>query len=184
MCGGGNIVKINFFWKKVKHFSFKTHTATICGHKTKRSGEITAFKDSAFMEMPLNECSSVDYCLDCIAKMTICCAWCKQPIFIGSPITLYSLTDDRFEIPEHAVIYGNDPFCVVGCLGWNCADSGADRAGFWVPGENGHGSVKRVPTSFEIMLESEGKSMLIVQNLGNINEAQNPILIPMCIEEN
>lgn len=123
------------------------YTAVKCGHRTKRSGSVSAFGCTINTKMRRNRDGSVDYCLDCIGKMAIQCAWCGDPIFIGDPITLYTPRGE-FKVPEHAVIYNNEPLQLVGCLSLNCAETGADRAGFWLPGENTRGvcSACQLPT--------------------------------------
>jgi hypothetical protein len=154
------------------------YKAVKCGHRTKRSGSVLAFGRTITTKMPKNDNGSVDYCLDCIGKMAIRCAWCGDPIFIGDPITLYTPRGD-FQVPEHAVVHNKEPLQLVGCLGWNCADTGADRADFWLPGENGKGRVQRVPTAYEAILGAKEPSMLIVGDLGDMKEAVNPTLIPL-----
>ena len=174
------------------------YTAAKCGHRTKRSGPVSAFGRTTTTKMPMNKNSSVDYCLDCIGKMAIRCAWCSDPIFIGDPITLYSpgprtglfsserpseaqktRKQDGFVVPDGAVVYRENPLTLVGCLGWNCADTGADRAGFWLPGEDGKGHVHRVQTAYEAILGAKEPSMMIVGDLGNIKESINPTLVPL-----
>jgi len=100
----------------------------------------------------------VEYCLGCLGKMTILCAWCKEPIFIGEPVTLYTPRDGS--VPNHAKIHDENLLQLVGCLRWNCAESGADRAGFWMPGEDGEGKVERVPTPLEIVFGQEIPPMI------------------------
>lgn len=153
-------------------------TAEICGHRTRRIGPVHAFGRMAVTEMPINQNGSVDYCLDCIGNMAIRCAWCEDPIFIGNPITLY-VPLPGFKIPDHAVIYTAEPPRLVGCLGWDCAETGADRAGFWLPGDDGKGRVLRIPTVLEIMLSAKEPSALIIRDLGDIREAKSPVLIPL-----
>jgi len=138
-----------------------------CGHETKTKGKVTAFGQTITTRMPVNEDGSVDYCLDCIGEMAICCAWCKEPIFIGDIITLYSPVDeDKFALPENAVIYNKERMSVVGCGRITCADTGADYAGYWLPDENGKGKVHRKPTIIEQSIEdlSKGGSGVIIQN--------------------
>ena len=139
----------------------RRYTATKCGHRTKRSGQVSAFGHTMTTKMPRNRDGSVDYCIDCISKMAIQCSWCSHPIFVGDPVTLYTPSDD-FQAPQHAVVYNSEPLQLVGCLGWNCADTGADRAGFWLPGENGKGRVRRVPTAYEAILGAKEPSILSV----------------------
>jgi len=183
---------------KLRVWSPFRYTATKCGHRTKQTGNITAFGRTIIISMPKNKKGSVDYCLECIGKMTIQCAWCRNPIFIGNPITLYSpgphgelffsseepsevqkeRRDGDFIIPDHAIAYSENPPVLVGCLRMNCADTGADRAGFWMPGEDGKGAVQRVPTVYELMLGTEGKSMMLIGDTHDIVEAMNPTLVP------
>lgn len=134
------------------------YTAVRCGHRTKRTGTVSAFGRTITTKMPRNDDGSVDYCLDCIRKLAIQCARCDEPIFIGDPITL-STPCDEFQIPEHAVVYKRDPLQLVGCLGWNCAETGADRAGFWMPGEDGKGCVERMLTAYEAILGVKGTAI-------------------------
>lgn len=156
---GATIAIVGLLWYAMNAWrnDFKYYTASKCGHRTKRTGPVSAYEHIITMRMPRNDGGTMDYCLDCIGKMTIRCAWCDTPIFISSPVTLYTPRDD-FQVPEYAVVYGEKPLQLVGCLGWNCAESGADHAGFWLPGEDGTGCVQRVPTLWEKML---GKSPVI-----------------------
>ena len=156
----------------------RRYTATKCGHQTKISGKINVFGRPAFMKMPKNDKGSCDYCLDCISAMSIQCAWCKEPIVIGEPITLY-IPKKEFQVPPHAVIYEKNPLQLVGCLSMRCAHSGVDRAGFWLPGENGRGKVYRVATILEQLFAMDNPGGVIVRDLGDIQEAVNPKIIPM-----
>lgn len=151
----------------------KQYRATRCGHQTYQKGQIVAFGEHTTTEMPLNNQRSVDWCLACIEKMAIPCAWCEKPIFIGDPVTLYSPVDKTFEIPDHAVIYDKERLQLVGCLRWECADTGADRAGFWLPGDDGNGHVERVPTAYEILQASGAKSPVVIHDIHDIDEAHN-----------
>lgn len=148
------------------------YTATKCGHRTRQTGVVSAFGKTIAIKMPRNEYGSVDYCLKCIGKMAIRCAWCGNPIFIGNPITLYTPKQNDFKIPDYAVIYSENPLQLVGCLGWNCAITGADRAGFWVPGEDGKGCVERVQTVFEAMFNAKVPDAIIINDLQDLAEAR------------
>lgn len=156
----------------------ETFTASKCGHKTRLAGKVKAFEQEIHIKMPKNKEGAVDWCLDCVGNMTIQCAWCENPIFIGEPVTLYSPCDE-FEVPEHAVVYNEDPLQLVGCLGWDCASTGGDRAGFWVPGKDGKGRVYRVLTPFEATIASGGLSAVIVSDTHDMEEAMNPTLISL-----
>lgn len=170
-------------------------TASKCGHHTSFVGTIHVFGHSATMAMPMNVEGATDYCLDCIEKMSIRCAWCEDPIVVGDPITLYTPKSEKdiergfdamqkrgqiefpfvieeglgFPLPDLAVVYQQKPLQVVGCLGWDCADTGADRAGFWMPGENGKGMVRRVRTAFEEILA--GRPFVITGDLSDPSQA-------------
>lgn len=129
-----------------------------------------------------------EYCPECYAKAVIKCAWCGETILPGDPITLYSpgpptelfistkepgeaqqqRQKKDFVVPEHAVIYQREPRLVlVGCLGWDCADTGGDRAGFWVM----PGKVQRVATAMEMLLADGGKDIIIVGDLTDPRQA-------------
>jgi hypothetical protein len=135
-----------------------------CGHKTKMKGELQAFGESGIMTLP-KEKTRPEYCLDCIAKMTIRCAWCGKPIFIGDAVTLYSPVDKNYEFPDYAVFHDKEKMQVVGCLSWGCAYTGGDRAGFWIT----PGIVNRVMTPWEILMANP-KKMVIIQDVNNPTE--------------
>lgn len=161
-------------WSKMLFFFAKvfdaTYTAQKCGHKTKLSGSFVAFGEKHSGHLKL-EGGKVDYCIECIRKMTIRCAWCGKSIVIGDPVTLYMPNDKGFVIPDYATVYQKEPLQLVGCLRWGCADTGADRAGFWVA----PGRVLRVLSPIEKLLVAAEKGkeepIVIVSNLADINEA-------------
>lgn len=135
--------------RKMRKAQRNQQNARVCGHQTAKVGWIRAFGEETITEMPEMEGGGLAYCLDCLGKMAIRCAWCGKAIFIGNPVTLYSAQDRT--IPEGATVYDAERGSVVGCLGWNCADTGADRAGFWLPDPNnpGTGYVHRIMTAYE-----------------------------------
>ena len=165
---------IRDLWLNVCRLSLLRYKAKKCGHFTRRTGSISVFGGSFVMQMPFNDDGSVDYCLSCIGKMSIRCAWCSSPIAIGSPVTLYTPALG-FVPPDDAVVFSTEPLRLVGCLGWDCAHSGADRGGFWLPGEDGKGYVMRVPTIFERMFCGGEPSMVIMNDTLDIKEALAPI---------
>jgi hypothetical protein len=140
-------------------------TANICGHSTNTQGKFEAFGKTYAMIMPLAENGRPDYCIDCIGKMSIQCAWCGGSILIGEPITLY-IPKDPSKMPAYAVAYDADPTCFVGCLRWECGITGADRAGFWMP----PGRVERVPSPIEMLMSSSKGSAVIVGDLSDPND--------------
>jgi hypothetical protein len=135
---------------------FKKYLAR-CGHKTKKKDKVTAFGETITTEVPLVD-GKIEYCHKCLEKMAIRCAWCGKPIFIGDPVTLYSLTNGTKEMPKHAVCHDKKLNQYVGCLRCDCADTGADRAGFWVP----PGVVERIPTPYEILMADSTKKCIII----------------------
>jgi hypothetical protein len=141
--------------------------ATKCSHATMLAGDVTAFGQTIQTEMPV-ENGEVEYCLECLAGMAIQCAWCELPVFIGDPVTLYSPQDSQFEVPPHAVVFSRQPLRVVGCLRWDCARTGGDRSGFWLPDGEGHGYVYRVASPLEQAMMGH---TVMVQDVGDIAEA-------------
>lgn len=162
----------------LRSLSPRRYRAVKCGHKTKRTGPMMVFGEQITMQMPINKDGTVDYCLDCLGKMSIHCAWCGEPISIGDPITLYTPRDKEFEVPEEAVIYTQEPLRLVGCLRWDCAHTGADRGGFWLPGEDGQGQVEIVPSIYELAMSGSGGSVVLVNDLGDMDEAIDPTVFP------
>lgn len=132
-----------------------------CGHLTSLQAIVWHGDEAKVTDMSSQDQPEV--CGDCLAAMAICCGWCGEAIFIGDPVTLYRAPREKIaELPEGAVSYLADYMeggsrayiSVVGCLGWNCADTGADRAGFWLPDLNrpGHGHVELVESMYEIAM--------------------------------
>ncbi len=152
------VYRLHVLWLAVTYPFRKTYTTNMCGHLTKRSGKITSHGESYIMTMPLSENGNPGYCLDCLAKMSIRCAWCENSIHIGDPVTLY-ISRGSNKVPEHAVRYDRDERCYVGCLGWGCAETGADRQGFWMP----PGKVARIPSPMEMLMSSgsNGKAVIV-----------------------
>jgi len=164
-------------WIRISYVFRVTHTANRCGHQTKQEGFITCGEHTIIMAMPLAENGHPEYCLDCIGNMTIQCAWCDRRIPIGSPITLY-IPKESYAVPNHAVCYTEDDSkALVGCLGSECADAGMDRAGFWLPGEDGRGRVQRVPTIMETLLANPHARAVFVRDTHDIAEALSPKVI-------
>lgn len=166
-------------------FKPKPAVAAKCGHITEFKGTIRALGDSRIIVLKNTD----DYCITCYGNMTVLCAWCGGPIFVGDPITLYTPTSAAsfrrspqqefefvhceelgFNIPKHAVIYNRNPLQLVGCLRMDCAETGGDRMGFWEPGEDGKGRVQRIKSVFEQALES-GRGM-VINDLSDQSEAE------------
>lgn len=148
--------KILWFVKYIWAVVFSRQLMAKCGHRTRLKDKVSAFGEYALSTLSINKDGSMDYCHKCIEKMAIQCAWCGKSIFIGDAVTLYS-PNKKYEVPEHTIVYSQDPLRLVGCMRGNCADTGADQSGFWIP----PGEVKKVPTVIE-MLISTGASCAIV----------------------
>ena len=128
-----------------------------CGHEAKRIDKVSAFGETIETEVPLIN-GKIEYCHECLAKMTIRCVWCGRPIFIGDFITLYSPSKE-FEIPTWVVIYKKEPLQLVGCQRTDCADSGSDYCGTWIP----PGIVHRQQSGIEAAL-SNPESIILGHN--------------------
>jgi hypothetical protein len=132
-----------------------------CGHLT--SLQVIVWHGDEAKVTDMSSQDQPEVCGDCLAAMAICCAWCGKAIFIGDPVTLYRAPREKIaELPEGAVSYLPDYMeggsrayiTAVGCLGWSCADTGADRAGFWLPDPNrpGHGYVEPVESMYDLAM--------------------------------
>lgn len=114
-----------------------------CGHLTSR--DVIVWLDDECTVTSMSSQVKPEVCGDCLTAMVIRCAWCGRAIFIGDPVTLYSARSGELpELPDRAVVFDQDRATLVGCLGGNCADTGADRVGFWIPDPTnpGHGHVR------------------------------------------
>lgn len=104
-----------------------------CSHSTKRIDRVSAFGQTTRTTIIPKKGEAPDFCHRCLEKMAICCAWCGKVIFIADPVTLYTPRDKSYQPKEHFKKYKDNPLQYVGCLKMNCAQTGADRAGFWMP---------------------------------------------------
>lgn len=125
------------WWYGLKITSYKlfgkTYKSKICGHLTKLVTEVQVFGEYFLVSCQQDD---LDYCPTCVAKMSILCAYCKSPIFIGDPIMLCIPKYKYFEVPAHAVVCQKNPLQVVRCLKPQCVGILVDRMGFWViPGK-------------------------------------------------
>lgn len=134
-----------------------------CGHETLITDQVTAFGKTTTTTIPVKN-GKTPYCHRCLEKMAIQCAWCDNPIFIGDPVTLYEPKKDNPRLKPHATWIGN---AVVGCLSIHCADTGADRAGFWYP----PGKVKRA-SILEAALQGDA---VFVRDISDPKESPEPL---------
>jgi hypothetical protein len=142
----------------------KTYTATVCGHRTKKVGLVQALPHARVVEVPPTASGVPEYCLACLASMTIKCAWCGGPIHVGDPVTLHA-PRKAARVPKHAVAYHEDPQRFVGCLSWNCKSLGVDRQGFWMS----PGCVLRVPSPLELLASGGGAARAVT-----VGDLRNP----------
>jgi len=128
------------FW--VSSLNPGLYIATECGHFAKHCQRITAYGTTIWLKNNVVD-GSVQYCHTCLTEMTIRCAFCGGPIFIGDAVTLYHPSAlNGMEVPEWPIVF-HDGHPVGGIC---CAELGyADMCGVWVPGENLNGKVKPWP---------------------------------------
>lgn len=152
------LLSVTFYFCKR---SSEKYVGSVCGHEIKTSGTVSVFGKE--IKFTLSNPQNSTYCMECYANMAIQCAWCGELIMVGDPITLYT-PKKSFEVPEHAVVHQKDPLQLVGCLGWDCAQSGMDRAGFWQE----PGKVHRVLSPAEIVTATG--DTVICSDLSDINK--------------
>ncbi len=136
-------------WKLKKAVPAKNNPQIImanCGHLTKLIDRVSAFGDETETEIKIFPGEQPAYCHRCLEKMACRCVWCGRTIFIGDPITLYTPNGDYVR-PSYAIVYSENPLQIVGCGRSDCADTGADYAGFWLP----PGKVERQSTPIETL---------------------------------
>ncbi|MCR4276247.1 MAG: hypothetical protein NUV90_02600 [Candidatus Parcubacteria bacterium] len=161
--------------------------AVHCGHLVSQvRGKVTAFDETRTCTIPRDSDGHLPYCHACIGSMTIRCAWCGLPIFVGDMVTLYSVGGKKPDqkIPDHAVILNAKSRTLVGCARISCADSGADYTGFWIPADkqrNGRwiGGVRSFPSAIDIAMET-GEAVVINNMVEHaMVTAENRIIVPM-----
>jgi hypothetical protein len=86
--------------------------------------------------MPLSNNDCPDYCLDCVSKMSIRCAWCAEPIHVGDEISFYSPIEPylsrRSPIIGHTKVGGR----YIGCTKCKLQKSDSGPSGIWsLPGK-------------------------------------------------
>ncbi|MBI1833507.1 MAG: hypothetical protein HYR90_01650 [Candidatus Andersenbacteria bacterium] len=146
-------------WQAIFYVYFGRRYICGCGHTAKWKTVLTIHGHSGVYAP---QSKKPDWCPECWAKAAIKCAWCGNTILPGDAITLYIPTKEDFQIPEHAVVYKREPQVqLVGCLGWDCAMSGADRAGFWVM----PGKVQRVMSPMEKLMANGGLEVVVENDL-------------------
>jgi hypothetical protein len=161
-------------WEKIQcvfYLVFGRSYKCDCGHKAKWKTMLKIDGKSGVYTLGKQH----DYCPQCWAKAAIKCAWCGGTITPGDAITLYSPRDKDLRSLKHAVVYKRTPHLqLVGCLGWNCADTGADRAGFWIM----PGKVQRVASPFEMLMSGMNGGDCNPVVVGDLSDPNQAVLIP------
>lgn len=101
-----------------------------CGHLSRAVDLLRAYGETRVIM--LAQGVPPKFCHACLRAMTIRCAICGEPIFIGDPIALYYVAypDDE---EEWAAWHEDDgKLYMVGCLRMGCA-TGVSWAGAWTP---------------------------------------------------
>lgn len=117
------------------------------------------------LKLPGGKDGTAKYCFDCLARMAIRCPWCDRPIVVGYDVTLYGPEQDqeKYLSMPHVVVYSKDPLQLVGCPRMDCADTGMDYAGIWIPNAQGKGHVHRYRSGIEELIETGAP--IVVRNL-------------------
>ena len=166
---------MSIYWQQFQSMFYrlfgKSYTCG-CGHIAKKKTKLTVDGVSGVFVLSPNH----EYCSKCWLKASIKCAWCKRTIKPGDAITLYHPAKPGFVIPKHAVQYGPpregySHGALVGCLGWECADSGADRAGFWVM----PGKVQRALSPIEMLMCGDPQVEVVACN--DLSDPSKAVLI-------
>ncbi len=100
-----------------------------CGHKTYLK-DIIIFSGKPKI-IKIND-KNIPYCHKCLEKMTIQCAWCGNPIFIGNRVTIHS-PKETFIVPSYAVKHTTHPTGLIGCTRMSCCDMLGEMIGLWMP---------------------------------------------------
>lgn len=156
---------MRFFWKVWALLNQQRTFTAKCGHPTGLNGSVTVCGETLPGKLCLNSQGQIPYCHKCLEAMAIPCAWCGKAILVGDPITLYSPRDKSYQPPPGAVVYQQKPLQLVGCIRWDCAETGADRSGFWHP----PGQVYRVASALEMVLATN--DVVMINNLRDPEEA-------------
>ncbi len=151
---------------------YRRYREARCGHRTRVFGWLSAYGDDGTELMHLGD-QLPHWCTDCINRLAIPCAWCGGSIYPSDPVTLYSPEDPAY-VPKHpdAVRYRDDPITYVGCLRSYCAESGADRSGFWHPPQG----VYRHPSALELILANPGMGVIVNDVF---DPRSHPVLFPI-----
>lgn len=124
LIGWTGIVAITAWWLWVN----RKIPATKCGHRTYMSGSVMVFGKHVAFRLPVKD-GQTDYCLRCIGKMSIRCAWHGEPIVIGDAVTLRQPIAGR-TLVDTGGCKSDEAGRYLGCLKCGCLRS--DGKGLWV----------------------------------------------------
>jgi hypothetical protein len=106
-----------------------TVVASVCEHETKVKGLITTpFGAVTVYRMP----PQPDYCLRCLGQMSVQCACCGKPVWIGDKVTLYQ-PDRASKLPKYVYRLHKDSNYFVACTRSECAKTRKSVSGRWLP---------------------------------------------------
>jgi len=108
--------------------------ATRCRHRTALEAEVRGLGEFRTIKLNKNNEEEVEFCHACLEYMVIPCAWCSQPIFPFSNITLNPTKNHEGEIRKGAALLRYKLHEVaVGCNRPGCAKGEKDLIASWCP---------------------------------------------------
>lgn len=108
---------------------FRKKVLAKCGHETYLKDVVIYNEIPKIITIGIEKPS---HCHQCLQKMTIRCACCGNPIFIGDRITINS-PQNTYVIPKYAVKHNTYPTGLIGCTRISCCDMLGEMIGFWLP---------------------------------------------------
>jgi hypothetical protein len=109
---------------------FQKKVMAKCGHMTRMKGRLRSGKESISIELKLSD-GRPAHCLDCLNKMSILCARCGRPIFVGDPISV--LLPRGWTPHEQAVACPDYPGLIT-CVRSDCTPIYCVMGAWWPEG--------------------------------------------------
>ncbi len=132
----------------------RIYPAAKCGHTSKQA-DIIRLNGKNYLVSLFVTREKVALCHECLKKTAIICAWCRQPIFIGSSVTLFSPKSSKFSFPKGSFIYKEKPLLLVGCTRNTCFNPEQDNiSGFYVLGKNNQPEIRKKRMSLPVIKNS------------------------------
>jgi hypothetical protein len=127
------LIGVALFFVK-SYFDDKKIYAYCCGHMTNAEDFLEYEGERAVLELKIDESGETFYCHKCLQEMTIKCAWCGKPIFVGAPVTLYKAAENEEKnLPVYAVLFNKEENTYLGCWRKDCCEKKEDIVGQWHP---------------------------------------------------